>query len=163
MNTPALVPTPRAASPSTPAHERIPLDGQVPGPSSLDGQGSGSCLMARMRVVVVLPSKVMWGTFGWGAVCETGCWNGQVVQHCLAGRWGTGMRALGCTHREWSQELRDVLVPGTSVPAPAAPWLSVSSEHGDRSFYRHYSTHRFIRTEASYGLISLNTDATCVL
>ena len=78
------------------------------------------------------------------------------------GLWGTGMRGPGPRHREWPQELRDALAPGTSVPAPAAP-CSASLLSRDPRFYGHYSSHRFIRMETSYGLISLNTDATCIL
>lgn len=48
-----------------------------------------------------------------------------------------------------------VLAPSTTIPVPTAEQRP--------GFYRHYSSHRFIRMEASYGLISLNTDATCVL
>lgn len=85
------------------------------------------------------------------------------MQHHPVGLWGAGRCALSHTLWEWPQELHDVLAPGTSVPTPAAPWLNVSAECGDRRFYGDYSSHCFIRMEASYGLISLNTDATCVL
>lgn len=50
-----------------------------------------------------------------------------------------------------------------TVSLPQAPVSLLLSVEQRPRFYRHYGSHHFIRTEASYGLISLNTDATCVL
>lgn len=130
-----------------------------------------SCVEARMGVVA-FPFKGTW---------DTGqCWLEDCgITACVQSRhmersWGARVATLGSLdqngQRSWAvslpqellQELGSVLAPGTMSLLLAALELSMSAEHSHHHFYRHYSSHCFIRMEASYGLVSLNTDATYV-
>lgn len=145
----------------------------VPVPISMDAHGGGESLRGGWELSIgqvgaggaSLQSGVGHSWLRGGGL--TACVCNGIPEQARGGRrppgvCAAGLCALSRTNWDWPKELHDVLAPGTSVPAPGAPWLSISTEQRS-SLHGHCSSHRSVRMEASYGLISLNTDATRVL